>query len=485
MHFCNPSIFRAYDIRGIFGKDLLIQDAYYIGRAFGSLLLSYSKTPLIYLGYDVRLSSKPLADSLINGLERAGIKIINLGIAPTALITYMHIIDPSSTASICITGSHNPPEYNGFKINLDRKPFFGSSLTALCGIIEAGLYSSEQSYEIEQGQKTLKLELFEKYYDHIKKIIQEIKPIKNLKIVWDLGGGAACEVTKKIINFLPKNCENILINADFDPYFKLHLPDPMIKENLLYLQTKVKEKNADFGIAFDGDADRLIITYGDKVLFGDDIAIIFIKDLIREYEIKDLKIIIDIKSNQTLLNFLEEHKIEYILCKTGHSYIRQMIYDTNATMGCEMSGHLFFNIDNYAIDDAIFAAIKLIKICLNNKESLAEIYDSFPKSFKTGEIVVKILDDNKKFEIIALIKEMLLDEEYEVLMIDGVRVTTEDGWFLIRASNTEPQLTIRCEGNSETSLEILKDICFSYVEKAMNQIIGAIESEYLLKYRNI
>jgi phosphomannomutase len=444
----NERIFRAYDIRGKVNPDLSLELVYNIGKAYASLNLQGDNKQIL-IGFDGRLTSASLFKALCLGLQDAGAEIKTIGLVPTPILYFAdQLLKPA--ASIMITGSHNQATDNGFKMLSQGKPFWGEQIQELKSVV---LKSLHQFSKIDLNRALENAENINVNNDYIRRILEGIIISPKLKIVWDNGNGAAGEILKQLLQQLPN--QNILINNDIDGSFPNHHPDPTVAENLVELIDAVKVNNYDFGIAFDGDGDRVgVVDSQGSIISGDQLVAIFAKSILKD--IPDATVIFDIKASNTLLKYINSLGGRAILSKAGHTSIKELMKQTNAILAGEMSGHMFFKDKYYGFDDAIYASLRLIDLLSREDKSLDERYLDLPKTYNTPEIRLKIADE-KKFKIVDDIKQSLQGlPNIDVNDLDGMRVESEDGWWLLRASNTEGALIIRCEGNSPQQLKNIK-----------------------------
>ena len=437
-HKFNKSIFRAYDIRGIVADTLSVQDAYYIGYNFAKKIRAKFKSVNIVVGYDGRLSSPILEKSLIQGLFDNGANIIRIGLCPSPML-YFASIRLRAEGAIMITGSHNPSNYNGFKILTKEGSYFGKELLSLMKIKIMPLMHGKIHY-------------FDISNSYISNLVSAISfKNNNLKVVWDPGNGSTGNIIKKLIKHIPG--EHILINSDVDGTFPSHHPDPTEEKNLVEIKKTIKKYHADIGIAFDGDGDRIgIIDDKGRILSGDKILLIFAYDLLEKQK---ASVIGDVKCSQVLFDEIKRMGGNPIMSKTGHSHIKVNMKKYSAKLAGEMSGHIFFADKYYGFDDALYAAIRLLTLTANNIE-LDKFMSTLPETFVSPEIKVFCSDEIKFLTISNISKKVF--EKYnsnEVITLDGLRVKNNHGWWLIRASNTEEALVVRFEGKSEKGKEEL------------------------------
>ncbi|WP_032112745.1 phosphomannomutase/phosphoglucomutase [Candidatus Paracaedibacter symbiosus] len=453
-HQFNTSIFREYDIRGTFNKTFFTADAYEIGLRFATILHQCHKNPLICIGRDGRLSSPDLSLALIQGLRDAGANILDVGVGPTPMLYYATKITPA-VAGVMVTGSHNPPEDNGLKLTLKDFPFFGPQIQELKDTVPQ---TSETPGSLEF------IDLRDQYLDRLL-IDAPKKTTQKLKIVWDCGNGAAGEIIEMLTARLQNH--SILLNTTIDGTFPAHPADPAVEENLVQLCDTVAAHNCDIGIAFDGDADRIgVIDKKGRVIWGDQLLCLLAEDVLRHNP--GAKIIADVKSSQALFNYIEKLEGIAVMGKTGHSNIKTQLREIGAALAGEMSGHIFFADTYYGYDDAIYAAIRLISFLETQSKSLHELYDQLPKYYNTPEIRIPC-DDQHKFEIVQKIRADLEKNGTNFIAIDGVRVTTESGWWLVRASNTQSILVARCEAYTKEQLPHL----IQHMKTVLEPYVGA------------
>ena len=437
----DPTILREYDIRGVVGDSFSAEDVRVIGRAFGSLLVEAGGTS-VAVGYDGRLSSPELEVALVDGLVACGLQVYRAGRGPSPMLYYA-TYELEADAGLMITGSHNPPEYNGIKMTLQGKAFFGDDIQSLGARAAAGNFVSGT------GQAEEKF-VFD---DYVARVRQDYQGSKSLKIAWDPANGAAGEAVSRLVSDLPG--EHFLINAEIDGTFPAHHPDPTVEKNLEQLKALVAENGCDLGIGFDGDGDRVgVIDGSGRVLWGDQLLVILARDVLADHP--GAPIIADVKASQVFFDEIRRLGGEPVLWKAGHSHIKSKMVELNSPLAGEMSAHIFFKHRYYGYDDALYAAIRLISIIASGPESLSDIYDSLPKMVNTPELRFDCAED-RKFRVIEEVRDRLAsDPQVQVNDIDGVRVSTDDGWWLLRASNTQAVLVARCESGDQAGLERLK-----------------------------
>lgn len=445
-HVLDASILREYDIRGIFGDTLKVDDAHVIGRAFGAILIQRrsdgDEPATVAVGYDGRLSSPELEAALVDGLVSCGLKVIRVGLGPTPMLYYAtHLL--GTNAGMMITGSHNPSEYNGVKMVLEGKSFFGADIQKLGRVASSGNFVSGSGEVTERPVLN----------DYVKRVHQDFQGSKPLTVAWDPGNGAAGDAVKMLTDELPGR--HILLNAEIDGTFPAHHPDPTVEANLEQLKQTVASEQCDLGIAFDGDGDRIgVVDAGGRVLWGDQLMAIFAGEVLGE--LPGATIIADVKASQVLFDEIRRLGGKPLMWRTGHSLIKAKMAETGAPLAGEMSGHIFFSHRYYGYDDALYAAIRLLSIVSQSTQSLAEMRDALPAVVNTPELRFDC-DDKRKFIVIDEVKQRLKSvNDISVDDIDGVRVLSDDGWWLLRASNTQPVLVARCEAADNEGLKRLK-----------------------------
>jgi phosphomannomutase len=439
-HRFDPTILREYDIRGVVGKTLHEADARAIGRAF-SALVAEKGGKRVAIGYDGRLSSPAMEKALVEGLTSCGIDVVRVGLGPTPML-YFAATTLDVDGGIMITGSHNPPDYNGFKMMLKKKSVFGQDIQRIGRLAAEGKFPSGKGTTSEKR-------LLE---DYVERLLKDYDGKRELTVAWDPGNGATGEAVEKLVKTLPG--KHHVINATIDGTFPAHHPDPTEPHNLEQLQALVAEKKADLGIAFDGDGDRIGLIDGEgRILWGDQLMVILASEVIKKQP--KATIIADVKASQVLFDEIARMGGTPLMWRTGHSLIKTKMLETGAPLAGEMSGHIFFADRYYGYDDALYAAIRLLGIVARGEESVAQLRDRLPKVINTPELRFPCAED-RKFKVAEEVKARLKGGDAEVNDIDGVRVKTRDGWWLLRASNTQDVLVARAESQSEAGLQRLK-----------------------------
>ena len=445
-HTFHPTILREYDIRGIVGETLEAEDARAIGRGFGTLIARAGGSR-VAVGYDGRTSSPMLAEALVDGLNAAGVTAVTIGMGPTPMLYFAEASAEDVDGGIQITGSHNPPDYNGFKMVFQGKPFFGDDIQRLGEMASAGDWDSGTGSVEER-------DVMDAYVDHLLSPLKGIDSalLNKLQIGWDAGNGAAGPALEKLALRMPGL--HYCIFTEVDGTFPNHHPDPTEEKNLAYLKALVSERNLDFGVAFDGDGDRIGAIDGEgRVIWGDQLLMIYAEDLLAREP--GATIIADVKASRALFDHVETKGGKPVMWKTGHSLIKSKMKETGAPLAGEMSGHVFFaDGDNYGYDDALFAAVRLLAASARLGKSVTQLRGEMPAMVNTPEMRFQV-DETRKFAAIDEVKERVAAGDGSVDDTDGVRVTTEDGWWLLRASNTQDVLVARAESDSEEGLERL------------------------------
>jgi len=477
----NHGIFRQYDIRGVFNKDLTADTARAIGTAYGIYLNSKLKTRdskfKVSVGRDVRLSSKTLRDALIEGIISTGVNVVDIGECPTPL-QYFSIFHLSLDGGIMITGSHNPPEFNGFKITVGKETIYGQEIQEIRKIIESGcqVAGDESHSNAFRGQgETGYYDIIPAYIDYLKRQFKgSIKAL--VKLVVDAGNGTAGPVAPKLLREL--ECDVTELFCEPNGNFPNHHPDPTIPENLEDLIEAVKTHKADFGIAYDGDADRIgVVDENGSIIWGDQLMIIFARDILGQAAGDKSTFVGDVKCSQTMYDEIKRLGGNAVMWKTGHSLIKSKMKETDSVLAGEMSGHIFFADRYFGYDDALYASCRLTEIFSKHrlKEpsiTISSLLSGLPETCATPEIRIDCPDD-KKFDIIDRLSEMIGQKQMgiplvrDIIRIDGLRLVFDYGWGLVRASNTQPVLVLRFEATTEKGLTEIK----RFVEDMLKTII--------------
>ena len=471
------SIFREYDIRGVVGQDLTLDLTEEIGKAFGSYLIQQGGSS-ISLGRDVRLSSPPLRERLVRGLLSTGVNITDIGICPTPLL-YFSLFRFPVQGGVMITGSHNPSEFNGFKLCVGKGTIYGEEIQKIRKLIDQGKY--------EEGHGALNTsEIIPAYIDYVSGQFSESmsRPKRSIKVVVDAGNATGGLVAPRLLKKL--GCEVIELYCEGDGRFPNHHPDPTVTENLKDLIQKVKESRADVGIGYDGDADRIgVVDEKGEIIWGDRLMMIYARDILAKHPKNQPPpvFISEVKGSHLLYEDIRKRGGRAIMWKTGHSLIKAKMKEENAVLAGEMSGHLFFADRYFGYDDAVYATCRLVEILAHSERPLSQLLSDLPKICSTPEIRMECPDE-VKFKVVEKLKQILLDPKFtinlpagqagdsrltisEVITVDGVRITFFNGWGLVRASNTQPALVLRYEADSEEGLARIKIFIEDLVRQAM------------------
>ncbi len=451
-HVFHPSILREYDIRGTVGDTLKEADCYFVGRAFGTMLKRLKGGKTVSVGFDGRASSIPFSENLIRGLTDCGLDVENIGLGPTPM-AYFAMKSRGKDAAVMITGSHSPLSYNGIKMAYQGGPFYGAMIQ------EIGKLAASGDFETGSGRVTT-ADVQDAYVD---RMLQDYSGPKDLKVAWDNGNGAAGEILRRLVKKLPG--KHILLYDDIDGTFPNHHPDPTVAKNLVDLQKAVKEYGCDIGIGFDGDADRIGAVDADGgILWADLLLTVYAQEVLKTHP--GAYIIADVKCSRVLFDEVTRLGGKPVMWNTGHSLIKAKMQELKSPLAGELAGHICFADKYYGFDDAPYCAVRLLNILSHAGKPLSELTKHLPKMQNTPEYRFHVPAD-RKFDIAPEIKERLKKEnakDVAINDIDGVRVTTPDGWWLMRPSNTEDVLTIRAEGFTAEGLERLK-----------NQLIGQLK----------
>jgi phosphomannomutase/phosphoglucomutase len=453
----NPSIFREYDIRGIAGKDLDPDFARMLGKTYAEW--AYRRTGAtaltVSVGRDCRLTSDSYSEALIRGLRESGVSVIDIGTCPTPL-TYFSVHHLKTDGAIMITGSHNPAEYNGFKIGIGKDTLHGEQIQELKRVMMEGRFTTrtEGSYRKE--------EIIPAYLDYV---ASRSAPAKKLKVVLDAGNGTASTVAPELFRRI--GAEVIPLFCELDGRFPNHHPDPTVPKNLIHLIESVRKNGADFGVGYDGDSDRIgAVDAEGRVIYGDELMVIFSREVLKSHP--GATIISEVKSSQRLYQDIAKKGGNGIMWKTGHSLIKSKMKETGAKLAGEMSGHIFFADRWFGFDDAIYASLRLYEI-VAREGTLASLTADLPRAESTPEIRIDC-EEEKKFTLIEEAAKLLVDSSAKLTTIDGLRVDYEDRWGLIRASNTQPVIVMRFEARDRTLLDGIRTRFENALKQAAEKI---------------
>lgn len=444
----NPHIFREYDIRGVVGKDLNPQEVYLLGKGMGSFFAGHG-VRRISLGRDGRLSSPQLRDWLLDGLLSTGMRVIDLGVIPTPLSYYStHKLDIGG--AIMITGSHNPPEFNGFKLSLGRETIYGKAIQSIYEIIQ------RQAFERDSGS----VEPYDIIPEYLSDLTERLSLTRRVKVVIDCGNGVASLTAPELLRRL--GCDFKVLFGEVDGRFPHHHPDPTVEKNLASLQQETVAGGYELGIAYDGDGDRIgVVDEKGGVLWGDQILAILARDLLLNHP--GAIIISEVKGSQRLFDDIRKNGGRPLMWKVGHSLIKSKMSETGALLAGEMSGHIFYRDRFYGFDDAVYVTGRLLEVVAKSPLPVSRFLEDWPTMVATPEIRVECPDEIK-FELVERVKERLR-AQYTTVEVDGVRVEFPGGWGLLRASNTQPVLVMRFEAETFHALDKIK----REVENLVNQ----------------
>ncbi len=441
-HRFDPTSLREYDIRGVVGRTLSEADAFAIGRSFGSVV-SRAGGHTVAVGYDGRLSSPALAAALVNGLKASGMEALRVGLGPTPLL-YFAATTLETDGAVMVTGSHNPPDYNGFKMMLGKRAYFGEQIQEIGRIAAAG----DVVPEAKGSDRAV--DVSDAYLD---RLVQDWDGgDRKLRVVWDNANGAAGEILQRLVKRLPG--EHTVLNPEIDGRFPAHHPDPTIAKNQEQLIAEVRRQGADLGIGLDGDADRVgAVDDGGAMLLGDQLMVVLARDVLTR--LPGATIIGDVKASQVLYDEIAKAGGKPLMYKTGHSLIKAKMAEINSPFAGEMSGHIFYADRWYGYDDALYVAVRLLGIVARMPGKLSDVRKAMPQVVNTPELRFDC-PDTRKFAVIKEVAGRLRGDGADVNTVDGVRVNTPDGWWLLRASNTQAVLVARAEARDETGLDRLK-----------------------------
>ena len=443
----NPYIFREYDIRGKVVEDFPPEVVVLLGRSFGTLVKRSGGRETVISG-DIRLTTPDLINYFKEGVLSTGVDIINIGIVPTP-VNYYSLFKLDVAASVQITGSHNPPEFNGFKLSLHKKPVYGDQIQLIKKFID------KLDFDVGEGSET-RYKILPDYHSMIK---SKINIEREMNIVMDCGNAAGAINAPTIFKDLGIQLTELYCEPDGS--FPNHHPDPTVEENLKDLIDEMKTGKYDAGIAFDGDADRLgVVDETGEIIWADQLIAIFLPDLIEPGD----EIIFDVKCSQALEDMIKKYKGKPVMWKTGHSLIKNKMSESNCKLGGEMSGHIFFADDYYGYDDAIYVAARLIQLLSKTDKTLSELKSAIPVYHSTPEIRLEADSDEEKFKIAKLAIEYFTKHN-NCITVDGVRIIYENGWGLVRASNTQPVIVCRFEGNTLDNMNEIKKIVLDKLQE--------------------
>jgi len=441
----NPSSFREYDIRGIAGEDLTEENVEVLGRAYVQYMRGKRKSNTVVVGRDGRLSGKALSNALIDGLTGAGMNVIDIGMVPSPVLYYtVNTLDVDG--GLMLTASHNPKEYNGLKVGVGKTTIFGDEIQKIRRIAEKGVFPV--------AKKPVTITRMDMVPQYIARIARGVKLKRKLKVVVDAANGVGGPVAVPLYERL--GCEVIPMYCDVDGRFPNHHADPTIPDNMKDLMKAVKKHKADLGIGFDGDVDRIGgCDEQGNMLWGDRLLALFAEHILKEKP--GATIIGDVKCSRSMYEHIEKHGGKAVMWRTGHSHIKAAMKDMRAQLAGEMSAHIFFKHRWYGFDDAMYAGARLMEILASGRKPLSRHFAPIKERFNTPELNYDCADD-KKFDVVAQAVKYFQDEGLNVITLDGARIEFEDGWGLLRASNTSPKLVVRVEADTKPRMNAIKKL---------------------------
>jgi phosphomannomutase / phosphoglucomutase len=449
----NREIFREYDIRGNVERELTDEVVSDIGRALATYMVERGKKAAT-IGRDCRLSSEHFRDLLVDAMIKSGLNVTDLGVVPTPLF-YFSLFNLEADGGVMVTGSHNPPEFNGFKVAFGKTTLYGPEIQSMADIIE------EKRYVQGQGSYKEYPHIMRDYYQFLR---GNLKLDKKLKVVVDAGNGTAGVVACPIMEEMGQ--EVIPLFCDMDGHFPNHFPDPTVEKNVETLRKRVIEKGADLGIGYDGDGDRIgVVDEKGAIIWGDYLMIIFAREILKEH--RGASFVSEVKCSKNLYSDIEKHGGKALMWKAGHSLIKKKMQEVKAVLGGEMSGHMFFADRFFGYDDAVYASLRLLEIMGKQNRPLSRYLSDLPPTYSTPEIRVDC-PESLKFKVVRSLTDFY-KQKFPVIDIDGVRVMLHDGWGLVRASNTQPILVLRFEADTEPGLDRIQKMVMSDLERVMKE----------------
>lgn len=442
-----PVIFREYDVRGVYDVDYNLKFAENLGRAFVAATVAKTgiKNPTLTIGHDARLSSGPIVESLVKGITDSGANVLRIGLVTSPMTYFTTFAVDGVDGGIMVTGSHNPPEYNGFKISIGKSTIFGPEIKNLETIIVGNKYLTGKGTD-------RKIDIFPQYIARYQK---EFGTMKDVPVVLDCGNGAAGIIARRL--FEAVGLKPTILFEEPDGRFPNHHPDPTVEENLVDLKAEVLKRKALVGIGFDGDGDRIgVVDDTGRMIYGDELIALYARFVLKDNP--GQKIVGDVKCSDRLYDYIAKHGGVPIMWKTGHSLIKEKIKVEKAPFGGELSGHVFFADRNYGYDDAVYAGLRIVEIIAKTGKKISEILSDFPPAFNTPEIRIDTTEE-KKVAIVETLKRAYEKPRTGVKLnlIDGIRISYPDGWALARASNTQPVLVLRFESSTQAGLDRIRN----------------------------
>ena len=452
----DPNTFREYDIRGVVGQEIQDEDVVLLGKAFGTYMARQQKKHAV-VGRDCRLSSDRFRDLLVEGMVTTGLDVVDVGVVPTPAF-YFALRHLNRKGGIMITASHNPPEYNGFKICNGFDTIYGAEIQKFRSLMDTS------SFESGVGQATL----YDIVTPYIGFAVDNIKLGRRLRVGVDAGNATAGPVILPILERL--NCDVFPLYCNMDGTFPNHEPDPTVLDNLKDLSALVLKEHLEVGVAFDGDGDRLgVVDHRGEPVFGDKLMLIFAREILSRRP--GVTFISEVKCSQTLYDDIREHGGKAIMWRTGHSLIKAKMKEVDAALAGEMSGHMFFKDRYYGFDDGLYAACRLLEILAHTGKTIPELLQGVPVTCTTPEIRVAC-PDSIKFDVVERAKLLFRSQNLEVIDVDGARIVFDDGWGLVRASNTQPVLVLRYEAGTPERLNEIRTLVEGAIEEAKKQLLS-------------
>ncbi len=444
-------IFREYDVRGVYEKDFDLELAKQLGRALVSFVVKRGKkNPLMTVGHDARLSSPAVTKAVVEGMVESGAKVLTLGLITTPM-SYFSMFNLEAVGGIMVTGSHNPPDYNGFKISYGKTTLFGDEIQELRKLIE------DNDYVTGQGSS----EHHDIFPAYVERYREEFAHLKDISVVLDCGNGSAGIVARRLFEAI--GLKPTILFEQPDGRFPNHHPDPTIEENLTELKKQVLTEKARMGLGFDGDCDRIgVLDHNGRFILGDELMVLWARDIIAKNP--GAKIIGDVKCSDRLYADVEKRGGKPIMWKTGHSLVKNKIKEEKAPFGGELSGHIFFSDRNYGFDDALYAGLRLMEIVAQTGKDIADLLKDLPSAFNTPEIRLDTTEEKKQLIVETLKTYFQSLPNAKLNLLDGVRASFEDSWALVRASNTQPVVVVRFEAQTQARLDELKSSVMNVVE---------------------
>ncbi len=446
-------VFREYDLRGIVGKEIMDDDVFVLGKTFGTYMVRQNKSRVV-VGRDCRLSSEKYRNLLVEGMLTAGLNIIDVGVCPTPLL-YFALRHLEREGGVMVTASHNPPEYNGFKICNGHDTISGPEIQRVRELMDS------RDFATGKGE-VRSYDIVTPYLDYV---LGNVKLARGLRVGVDAGNATGGPIAVPLLKRL--GCEVFPIFCEMDGTFPNHEPDPTVIENMEDLAKLVRKEKLDVGIAYDGDCDRLgVIDHRGEIVFGDKLMIVFAREILSRRP--GTTFISEVKCSKTLYDDIEERGGKVVMWKAGHSLIKAKMKEVGAVLAGEMSGHVFFKDRYFGFDDGIYSSCRLIEILARSGKTIPELLEGIPETYTTPEIRVPCPDE-LKFQVVEAAKQYFAENRFKIIDVDGARIVFPDGWGLVRASNTQPVLVLRYEADSPARLEQIRELVESAIDRIMNK----------------